>query len=152
MKLSLTVEGLQSDFRAIGALGDDLVADAADRIASAMAALATVRLLDLLSQAVAEVSDVLPEGRVEVHLVGDDVEFVVVPEVAEVEEEDREPSARITLRLPGALKARVEEAAEREGVSTNSWVVRNLLRATQGAPGPAPGARVGRRLRGYGRS
>jgi predicted HicB family RNase H-like nuclease len=145
------VEGLQADLRAIGALGDETVAAAADRIAAAMGAPSTVRLLDLLAQAVDEVSAQLAGGRVEVHLAGEDVEFAVVHDEPGPDDEDREPSARITLRLSEALKARIETAAERAGVSTNTWVVRSLDRATR-APSSEPRPRVGRRLQGYGRS
>ena len=31
---------------------------------------------------------------------------------------------RINLRLPDQLKARVEDAARRDGLSTNAWLVR----------------------------
>ncbi|MFE2752685.1 toxin-antitoxin system HicB family antitoxin [Actinosynnema sp. NPDC059335] len=37
---------------------------------------------------------------------------------------DEGPVARINLRLPEPLKLRVEEAASREGVSVNAWLVR----------------------------
>ena len=40
-----------------------------------------------------------------------------------------ELSGRITLRLPESLKAGVEAAAAREGISTNAWLVRTIGRS-----------------------
>jgi hypothetical protein len=64
--------------------------------------------------------------------------------------EEADGTARITLRLPESVKARTEDAASREGVSVNSWLVRAVVQAldTAGRPGSA---RVGRRITGYAR-
>ena len=56
-------------------------------------------------------------------------------------------TARITLRLPESLKATIEVAATREGVSVNTWLVRALARGVAG-----PVHRSGKRLRGYAQS
>ena len=56
-------------------------------------------------------------------------------------------TARITLRLPEGLKASIELAANREGVSVNSWLVRALSRGVAG-----PVQRSGKRLRGFAQS
>lgn len=45
-----------------------------------------------------------------------------------------ENDARISLRLPDALKGQVEAAARGDGVSVNTW----LLRAANAALAPAP--------------
>ena len=82
MKMSLVVEGLRSDVAAVGELGDETVAEVADRIAAVLARSASSRILDLLSDVAAELSAELPEGRVEIRLVGDDVEFAYVDERA----------------------------------------------------------------------
>jgi len=58
-------------------------------------------------------------------------------------------SARITLRLSETLKASVEAAAAREGVSVNTWIIRALGRATSA---PTTVRRSGRRLTGYAES
>ena len=57
-------------------------------------------------------------------------------------------TARITLRVPDHLKPRIEEAATREGLSVNAWLVRAVTAALD--PGPrsrdrrgAPGSRPG---------
>ena len=73
-------------------------------------------------------------GHVEVRLAGRDPELVYVDEPV-VADEPPAPgddlSARITLRLPDGLKASLEAAAAREGISTNAWIVRALARALE---------------------
>jgi hypothetical protein len=150
MKMSLAIEGLRSDVVAVGELGDETVAEVADRIAAVLARSASSRILDLLSEAAAEVSGELPEGRVEIRLIGDDVEFVYVDERASAPEPEAELSARVTLRLSDQLKARVEESAGREGLSVNSWILRTLERGT--STSKVSSGRGGTRLRGYGTS
>jgi len=61
--------------------------------------------------------------------------------------EDPEGTARITLRMPESVKARVEETAAREALSVNTWLVRTVARALD----PAPNPRGGRRITGYAR-
>ena len=83
-------------------------------------------------------------GSVDVRLRGRDPEFVVTPPPVDhpgerrsratavtpplADADDTGPS-RITLRLPEHLKARIEEAASRDGVSVNSWLVRTISAA-----------------------
>jgi hypothetical protein len=150
MKMSLVVEGLRSDALAVGELGDEVVSEVAERVAAVLARSASSRILDLLSDVAAELSAELPEGRVEIHLAGDDVELAYVDDGPTAAESDAELSARITLRLPDQLKARVEESAAREGVSVNGWVLRALERGT--STSKARSGRAGSRLRGYGTS
>jgi hypothetical protein len=151
MRMSLVVEGLRSDAISVGDLGDDTVAEVAERIANLLGRSAPARILDLLSDAAAELSAELPEGRVEIRIAGDDVDL------AYVEDEHGGPCdgggesdlpARITLRLGEGLKARVEEGASREGVSVNAFIVRTLERGTSAQR--SRGNRGGTRLRGYG--
>jgi predicted DNA binding CopG/RHH family protein len=54
--------------------------------------------------------------------------------------------ARISLRLPEQLKTRIEQAAAREGVSANTWIVRALSHGV--STGRA--AQSHKRLTGYG--
>jgi HicB family len=150
MKMSLVIEGLRSDVMAVGELGDEVVAEAAERIAALFSRSAQSRILDLLSDVAAELSAELPEGRVEIRLVGDDVEFAYVDERPPAPEGDAELSSRITLRLTDHLKAKVEEAASREGISVNGWILRLLDRGTAGSQGRH--TRAGKRLYGYGTS
>jgi predicted HicB family RNase H-like nuclease len=150
MKMSLVIEGFRSDAAAVGELGDEVVSEVADRIAAMLSRSAASRILDLLSDVAAELSAELPEGRMEIRLMGDDVEFAYVDEQPATAETDAELSARITLRLPEQLKARVEESASREGISVNGWVLRALERGTSNAR--IRNGRTGSRLRGYGMS
>jgi hypothetical protein len=151
MELQPYVDRLQEDLAAIAAVGDDTVAAAAERLAAAIRASAGLRLLDALSEAALEVSAQLPSGHVEVRLAGQDPSFVYV-ESGEAEPapagSGEDFSARITLRLPDALKSGVEAAAAREGLSVNSWIVRALGRALN-AP---PARRSKNRLTGFGQS
>jgi len=64
--------------------------------------------------------------------------------------EEADGTARVTLRLPESVKARAEEAAGREGVSVNGWLVRAVTYALD-APSRPGGSRPGRRLTGYAR-
>ena len=151
MKMSLIVDGLRADVAAVGELGDDMVAEVAERIAMVLGRSAPARILEVLSDAATELSAELPEGRVQVLLAGDDVQlsYVEDAQVPAEEGEGGDPSARITLRLSESLKSRVEEGASREGVSVNTFIIRALDRGTSAPRGTARG-RGGNRLRGYG--
>jgi HicB family len=150
MKMSLVIEGLRSDVAAVGELGDETVAEVAERISAIVARSAPSRILDLLTEVAGEVSAELPEGRVEIRLVGDDVEFAYVDERMHTPEPEAEQSARITLRLSEQLKSRVEQSAANEALSVNSWILRTLERGTSASK--ARSGRGGSRLRGYGTS
>ncbi len=148
MQMSLTVDAVRSDVAAIGELGDETVADVAERIAALLARALPARLLELLTSVAADVSAELPEGRLEVRVRGDDVDLVYVDEEPGAPSVgDDELSARISLRLSEGLKARVEDGAGRESLSVNSYIVRLLERGTSQRPRVARG---GTRIRGYG--
>jgi hypothetical protein len=61
--------------------------------------------------------------------------------------------SRINLRLPDQLKSRIEEAAEREGVSINAWLVRAAAAGLErrDARPPSPSRLGGQRYRGWAR-
>jgi hypothetical protein len=144
MKMSLVVDGLRSDVVAVGELGDDAVAETAERIAAVLDRSLPTRVLDVLSDAAVELSAELPEGRVEIRVAGDDVRFSYVEDGhAPSGEGDGDLSARITLRLTEGLKSRVEAGASNQGVSVNTFIARTLERGTSSGRG-------GNRLRGYG--
>ena len=147
METARFVEKLERDLASVAALGDDAVAEAAERLTQALRGSAGLRLMEALGEAALEISAQLPDGHVEVRLVGSDPELVYVPEEpvepAPAPEEEG-LAARITLRLYDSLKRELEAAAAREGVSLNTWLVRTLSRST--APPPR---RTGRRLTGY---
>jgi hypothetical protein len=149
MQTATFIDALRNDLDSIAAVGDDAAAEAGRRLTQALQASAKLRLLDILGEAALEVSAQLPSGHVEVRISGQDVELVYVEEEQEAgAPTGDDASARITLRLPEALKVSVEVAASREGVSVNAWIVRALARALGGGRGP----RVGSRLTGFGRS
>ena len=152
MEMAQFLESLESDLDRIASVGDDQVAQAATRLNQALRASAGMRLLEALGVAAVEVSAQLPAGHVEVRMSGQDPNFVYVEEeqrAAPQQAVDDEASARITLRLPEGLKAHVEAAASREGVSVNAWIVRALHHQVQA---PVRGPRIGSRLSGFAKS
>jgi hypothetical protein len=137
MNLTIVLEGLQEDLQSLAELGDALGSNL------------RLKLLDLLSQAALELSSKLPSGHIEVRLAGQEPELVFVDDVqGDAGVAGEELSARISLRLPESLKATVERAAAREGVSTNAWLVRAIARATESRPTYV----TGKRLSGYAQS
>jgi hypothetical protein len=137
MQLEGHVQAIQTDLANAAALGDDAIAEAARRLSEALGSTLHLRLLDVLGEAAAEIGGQLGTGRVEVRLAGRDAELVLVMEEATepvpvgVGEELR---GRITLRLPETVKAAVEAAADREGVSTNTWLIHTITRALHSPP------------------
>ena len=149
MQLEGHVQAIQGDLAAAAGLGDEAIAEAARRLSDAVASTLQLRLLDVLGEAAAEIGPQLGSGRVEVRLAGRDPELVVVmeeaPETVQVAAGE-EFKGRITLRLPETLKAAIEGAADKEGISTNAWLVRTIARALESGPS-RPGKR--NRLQGY---
>jgi hypothetical protein len=149
VQLQRFIDALKADLTAVAELGDETTADAAGRLVVTLQASVGLRLLDALSEAALELNERLPSGHVEVRLTGQDPELVYVSDEPEAPAgpADEAYTARITLRLPEALKASVELAASREGVSVNTWIVRALSRTSTAAPA----AQSGNRLTGYAR-
>ena len=154
MQIDGYVQALRDDLARIAAVGDESTARAAELLAGALESALGRRLLEAIGEAALELSNQLEEGRVEVRFAGGDPELVFVPdeETAAVEPADEAFTARITLRLPESLKARLEAAAAREGVSVNTWLVQVLTRTGEPRPSSGLGGGSRRRLSGYGRS
>jgi hypothetical protein len=150
VQLDRHIEALEEELAKVAALGDEATAAAGERLAQALRGAAGFRLLDVLSDAALEVSGQLPSGHVEVRLAGQEPSLVYVeePEAATPAPAEEGLSARITLRLPEPLKAAIEAAAAREGVSVNTWLVRALTRSVSSPPR----RRAGNRLTGFGKS
>ena len=153
MQLDPHAEALRAEIASLASLGDEHVAAAGERLSQALGPALGLRLLEILSEAALEISAQLPAGprrgpprrpgavaRLRRARGGD-------PPPAPAAEDAH--SARITLRLPESLKASVEGAAAREGVSVNTWIVKALGRGLAPTGGSS---RVGSRLTGYGRS
>lgn len=153
MDLSPHVLAIQADLAAAAALGGDEAAEAGRRLSAALDSSLQLRLLDVLTEASLALNAQLSSGHVEVRLAGRDPELVLVEEQRGAGEAQAFPgddtSARITLRLPEGLKLQVEAAAAREGVSTNTWVVRALARALEPRASRVRGAH---RLQGFAQS
>lgn len=143
MDLTPYLDTLRADLAAAAATGGPDVAQAADRLATALDPAARLVLLEALAQAAAEITAELPVGTVDVRLVGRDPHFVVdvpppvdsPPSTPVDTPTDDEPAdgqqVRLTLRLPEQLKARAEELAARTGLSLNSWLVSAVRAATR---------------------
>lgn len=114
----------------------------AERMAASLDAATRLVLLDVLSAATSEITLDLAPGSVDLRLRGREVEFVVSqahsdgegdnagasasPQLAEA---DDLSTSRTTLRLPDAVKSRVDDAAAADGVSVNTWLVRAVTDA-----------------------
>ncbi len=151
MELEPYLIDLRRQLVAAAATGSEDTRAAAERLAAGLDAAARLALLDALSAAAGEITRDLAPGSVDIRLRGREIEFVVTPPniesstdsstdssierdadrtAASVDVEDASTS-RTTLRLPDALKARVDEAAVTDGLSVNTWLVRAVAAALQ---------------------
>lgn len=166
MELAPYVDNLRRDLAAAAEAASPEVRDAASRLSYAIEPSLRMVLLEALGVAAAEITEQLAAGVVEVRLRGRDPELVV-GEAAAVgpEQESPEPAAvtaadleegvaRVSLRLPESVKARVEEAAAGSGQSVNAWLVRAVVQMLDAPPDhpsrPSRESRVfGQRLTGW---
>ena len=149
MNVAAFVEALQQDLQRVAGVGDEAVAQAAQRIAAALEPSLRLRLMDLLGEAAVELTSQLPDGRVDVRLAGGEPELVYVEERSEqMPSAEDALSARVTLRLPETLKSIMDAAAQEAGVSANTWLLQQISRSAH----PKRRGPGGRRMTGYGRS
>lgn len=118
------------------------------RLLPALEPVLRTRLFDALSEVARDVKEKLPGGQIEARLNGDEIEFVFLPGDEVLREIPTDLNARITLRLPEDLKSRIEQAANTEGVSLNSW----LLKASERGSYSVTVSTGRRQLKGKGRS
>lgn len=140
MDVTPFVESLRQDLLTAAEAGGDEARASAERLLLSLDPAVRLALMDALSQAAAEITSALPAGSVEVRLRGREPELVVdVPGAAPDEpphaplpeaDDDDTTLARITLRIPESLKARIEELAAHSGRSVNSWIVGALRSAS----------------------
>jgi hypothetical protein len=175
MNLTNYVHELQQQLEVAAEAGGEEARALAERLIAPLEAATRLILLEALAAAASEITRELAPGSVDVRLRGRDPEFVVTPPpaspvFAEVAvnrsaagpassqtspassgEVDEGGMSRITLRLPEHLKLRVEEAAVREGLSANTWLVRATAAALEPKdPRPAErGALGGARFTGW---
>jgi HicB family len=140
MELTRYVESIHAQLDAAAEAGGDDARELAKRLAAPLDAAIRLALQDALSAAAEEITVELAPGSVELRLRGRETQFVVTAPPAPASDEEpaedetvewwRSPEgeegvvARFNLRMPEQLKARVELAADTEGVSMNAWLVR----------------------------
>lgn len=140
MELGQYVTDLQRQLLEAAENGTEDTRAVAERLVAGLDSAARLVLLDALSAAVGEITRDLAPGSVDLRLRGREIEFVVEQPNAEADTDDA-PAApvdlddvstsRTTLRLPDAVKARVDEAAAADGLSVNAWLVRAIAAALQ---------------------
>jgi hypothetical protein len=163
--LNQYVENLRGELAVAAEAGGEDARALAERLTAPLESAVRLMLLEALSAAADEITRELAPGSVELRLRSGEPEFVVAPAPSD---EPREPAAgvplpppegdegavaRINLRLPEQLKAGVEQAASRERLSINAWLVRAVASALQrGEPRPIQGGgRVGDSFTGWAR-
>jgi hypothetical protein len=140
MELGQYVTDLQHQLVDAAVNGAEETRAVAERLAAGLDAATRLVLLDALSAAAAEITRDLAPGSVDLRLRGREIEFVVAqPSIESDGDEQHTPAvdlddastSRTTLRLPDALKVRVDEAAAADGLSVNTWLVRAIAAALQ---------------------
>ncbi len=146
MDLSLYTDILRDELAVAAEAGGDEARNLAERLTGPLESATRLVLLEVLSAAADEITRELAPGAVELRLRGRDPSFVVTPPPdtagpgpwtdgtmpstgpqparAAAADDDEGGTSRLNLRIPDVLKARVEEAARREGLSLNAWLVR----------------------------
>jgi hypothetical protein len=162
MDLTPYVAKLSAELAIAAEAGGEEARALAERLTAPLDSAVRLTLLEALSSAADEITADLAPGSVELRLRGREPSFVVtappadeltaasVPLSAPVApppgaDADDGTMARINLRLPEQLKARIEEAAAREKISANVWLVRAAAAALDGSAAQWPGdrARIG---------
>ena len=160
MDLTPYVEELRHQLLIAAEAGGEESRALAERLVGPLQSAARLALLDALSAAAGEITTDLAPGSVEVRLRNREPEFVVTspafdapvespvvadpppaagpPAAGPAIDGDDAGTARVTLRLPESLKVRIEDAASRDGLSVNSWLVRTLAGTVEGVDRPAP--------------
>ncbi|MEV6104619.1 toxin-antitoxin system HicB family antitoxin [Streptomyces sp. NPDC051940] len=160
MDLTPYVNNLRHELAVAAEAGGEDARVLAERLTAPLESATRLALLGVLSDAMGEITRELAPGSVDVRLRGLDPQFVVSMPPGDYEhrgpggvspeqpappaplpplppEGDEGAAARINLRLPAHLKQRAEEAAARDGLSLNAW----LVRAVGAAVDPEAGVR-----------
>lgn len=159
MDLTPYVDTLRRELAVAAAAGGEDARELAERLTAPLESATRLTMLNVLSAAMDEITRELAPGSVDVRLRGLDPDFVVTlppaagglaEPTASLEpvnaqapaDSDEGGTARVNLRLPAHLKARAEEAASREGLSVNAWLVRAVSAAVHGGGTPRPTERT----------
>jgi hypothetical protein len=136
MDLTQYVENLRRELAVAADAGGEDARALAERLTAPLESAVRLMLLDALSAAADEITRELAPGSVELRLRAGQPDFVVTPTPTPADEPapdapapappdaDEGATARINLRLPEQLKAGIEQAASRERLSVNAWLVR----------------------------
>jgi hypothetical protein len=146
MELSSYVDNLRDALLVAAGAGGADARTLAERLIAPLDSAAQLMLLEAMTAAADEITRDLAPGSVEVRLRGRNPHFVVTLPPGEHAFEDATATApappiraegdeggtsRINLRLPDSLKLRAEGAADKEGLSLNSWIVRAVAGALE---------------------
>lgn len=148
MELTPYVDRVRNELLVAAEAAGDQGRALAERLVAPLDSAIRLALLNALSTAADEITRELAPGSVDLRLRGLDPSFVVTsgPTHQWTEEprgamvapapvtDDEGATARINFRPPEYLKARIEEAAGREGLSVNAWLVR-AVSSVLDAPG-----------------
>ncbi|MFI1995170.1 hypothetical protein [Actinoplanes sp. NPDC020271] len=170
MELRPYIDAVRHELALAAATGGDDARELAERLTAPLESAVRLALLDALSEAAAEITRDLAPGSVDLRLRQREPSFVVTPAPAETWADPASPATapapapasspaedeamvRISLRLPEHLKGRVEQAAARDGVSINTWLIRAASAAADGdTPRPSftnPATGGGQRYSGW---
>src|SRR5687768_13488397 len=137
MDLKPFLENVRHELLVAAEAGGDDARGLAERLVAPVDSAMRLSLLNALSAAADETTRDLAPGSVDLRLRGLDPSFVVTAppafdepsvahddaELAPAVIEEEGATARINCRPPEHLKARIDEAAAREGLSVNAWLV-----------------------------
>jgi len=148
MELEPYIATFRQELAAAAEMAGPETRDLAERLATPLESAARLGLLEALSAAADEITRDLAPGSVHVRLRGREPSFVVTP--AQQPDFSAEPAApaaaalppvatdtdegataRINFRLGEGLKGRIEQAADRAGLSVNSWLTRAAAAAIE---------------------
>jgi predicted HicB family RNase H-like nuclease len=138
MQTSAVLHNLESSVEAQLALmtGSDPTIEATGRaMLSALRPAIREAALELANQAAEEVRAQLSGHRVDLILADGEPSLRITQEEATSGAVEGDFDARISLRLPPAIKDIVERAASDSGDSVNSWVVKTLAGRAHGSKG-----------------
>ncbi|HUF99305.1 MAG TPA: DUF1778 domain-containing protein [Ilumatobacter sp.] len=123
MKLDPILNEVEASIQSQLRLADPAIVEAAALFLEAFRPAVRVGLAQAVEQAAAEITAQLCDQQVHIRLVDGEPDLVLTKVECGPTPTDDDLEARITLRLPGALKSLIEDAANTSGESINGWVV-----------------------------
>lgn len=165
MDLTPYVETMRVHLMTAAAMGDERTRQTATLLADALEPGARLALTNALSAFADEVTAAWGAGSVEVRMRGGEPEVIVTAEATttaaehdrfvNIETDAETGSARVSLRMPEAVKSAAENRANESALSLNAWLTRTIAGALSRVPPPGPPGSTsgpGSRLTGYQRS